>query len=66
MDEKEYQILKAKFFKIFASVPDPLREEIIAVVDKDTYNWYTANAEIEHDTKKAKLILKQLHKIGVI
>ena len=66
MDKKEYENLKAKFLKLHANVPIPLREEIIAAVDKDTYNWYTANAEIEHDTKKAKLILKQLHKIEVI
>lgn len=66
MDQEKYKVLKAKFFKIFANVPQPLREEIIAIVDDDSYTWHTANAEIEHDTENAKKILTQLHKIEVI
>ena len=67
MGTNDYEKLKAKFFKIFAEVPDPLRDEIIAVVDDDTYTWRTANAEIEYgDQKKAGVILKQLKKVGVL
>ncbi len=62
----DYPALKAKFLKTFANVPVPLREEIIAVIAREPFSWYTANAEIEHDTAKAKLILQQLHKIKVI
>ena len=55
---ENYEELKAKFFEVFAKVPDPLRDEIIAVIDDDTYTWRTANAEIEHgDQEKAKSIL---------
>ncbi|MEK6937945.1 MAG: hypothetical protein AABX04_02780 [Nanoarchaeota archaeon] len=62
----KYPELKAKFFKAFANVPVPLREEIIASLDKDTFSWYTANAEIEHDTEKAKKLLNLLYKMGAI
>ena len=58
--------LKRKFFKVFASVPDPLRDEIVVLIGDDSYTWRTANAEIEHNTEKAKMILKQFQKIGVV
>ena len=66
MDDSKYEELRRKFFKVFASVPDPLRNEIVVIVEEDSYTWRTANAEIEHDTEKAKMILRQFQKIGVI
>ena len=66
MDKNEYAKKKAEFFRIFASVPAPLRDEIIAVVDNDTYTWHTANAEMEHNTEHAKRILQQLQKMEII
>ncbi len=66
MTQLNYEILQAKFFKAFANVAVPLREEIIAVINKEPFTWYTANAEIEHNTTRAKHILDQLHKIEVI
>ncbi len=63
---EDYETLKASFFQVFANVPAPLRKEIIAVVEGEPFSWYTANAEIEHNTSKAKQILKQLHQIKVI
>jgi len=66
MDKKEYQLLKAKFLKTVASVPLPLREEIIAVVDDQTVSWNAACGEIKQDTKKAKEILKHLKEIGLL
>ena len=61
-----YETLKASFFKAFANVPAPLREEIIVAITGETFTWYTANAEIEHDTAKAKKIIEQLQKMKVI
>ena len=63
---KEYETLKAGFFKAFANVPAPLREEIIAAISGETFTWYTANAEIGHDTSKARKIIEQLQKMKVI
>ena len=62
----DYKILKAKFLKGYANILSPLRVEIVAVVDNDPFSWAACKAEIEHDTEKAKVILRQLQKIGVL
>ena len=61
-----YEVLKAKFLKLYANIPSPLRVEIVAVVDNDPFSWAACKAEIEHDTEKAQVILRQLQKIGVL
>lgn len=66
MNKKEYEILKAKFLKLVANVPIPLRDEIIAVVDKKTVSWNAAYGEIKKDTDNAKIILGHLKKMGLI
>ena len=62
----DYGVLKAKFLKLYANIPSPLRVEIVAVVDNDSFSWAACKAEIEHDTEKAQVILRQLQKIGVL
>jgi len=66
MDDNEYGELKSKFLQTFANVPQPLRKEIIAVIEEDTFNWHTAKAEITHDTEKAPVILERLKEVGVL
>ena len=66
MDKKEYEVLKAKFLKLMASVPIPLRNEIIAVVDKQPVSWSVAHGENSHDANKAEEILKHLRQIGLL
>jgi len=66
MDKKEYENLKAKFLKLHANVPIPLREEIIAVIDKQTVSWNAAYGEISQDTDNAESILEHLKKIGLL
>jgi len=66
MDKKEYEILKAKFLKLVATVPLPLRGEIIALVDKKTISWDVAYGEIKQDTANAKVILEHLKKLELI
>ncbi len=66
MNKTEYETLKARFIQVFANVPEPLRDEIISVISKEPFTWRTANAEIEHDATKSKVILEQLKKLGVI
>lgn len=63
---EKFAELKAKFIKVFANVPDPLREEIIALINNNPFSWYAAYGEIEHNTKNSEKILLQLKKIGVI
>jgi hypothetical protein len=62
----DYDSLKAKFIKVFANVPEPLREEIVAVIDNHPFSWYTAYGEVEHNTKNADKILLLLKKIKVL
>lgn len=62
----DYEHLKARFLSLYANVPEPLREQIISVVDSETYSWYTAKAEILNNTKISKKILLNLARMKVI
>jgi len=57
---------KAKFLKIYANVPDALREDIIAIIDKKPYNWNTAFFEIANNSNLGQKILKALQELGII
>ena len=57
---------RAKFMKIFANVPEDIRQDIIAVIDKKPYTWNTAFLEIKDKTELGKKILKVLEGIGII
>lgn len=56
----------AKFLRIYANVPDKLRNDIIAVVDKKPYTWNTAYLEVKDNTSLGRKILKTLEEIGVL
>lgn len=62
----DYEHLKAQFLSSYANVPEPLREQIITVVNGETYSWYTAKAEILNNTKIGKIILLNLTRMKVI
>lgn len=66
MNKEEYGFLKAKFLKLFANVPFPLREEIIAIVDNQPFSWSAAYGEVKNDTDKAQVILTHLKQIGLL
>ncbi len=66
MDKEEYEALKAKFLKLFASVPLPLRDEIIALVDNQPISWTAAYGEIKNNTEKTQIILTHLKQIGLL
>lgn len=51
---------KAKFLRIYANVPDKLREDIIVLVEDKTYTWNAAYFEINNNTELSKKILKEL------
>ena len=57
---------KAQFFKIYANLPQAMREEIIAVVESEPYTWQSARIEIEDDTPVGKKILEVLVKLGIM
>ena len=61
----DLEFLRAKFLKSYASVPDKLRGEVVAVVDDKTYSWNGAFVEINGKTKLGDRILKGLKEIGL-
>jgi hypothetical protein len=66
MGSVEYQRLGASFLKTFASVPDALRSQIVAIVDGRPFTWESAFVEVKGGTEKSKKILDYLKKIGAI
>lgn len=57
--------LRSKYLKLYASVPELLREEVIAVVDEKTYSWNAAFVEVKAETPIGDKILRALEKIGL-
>ena len=57
---------RAKFLRIFANIPEDLRNDIIALVDDKTYNWNTAYLEIKDNTTLGKKILKTLEENNIL
>ncbi|MBN2880937.1 hypothetical protein JXM83_02685 [Candidatus Woesearchaeota archaeon] len=66
MGKNTIETLKSQFLRLFANVPVPLRNEIIAIIDKQTFTWLTANLEIRNNGKYSEKILKSLEEIGVL
>lgn len=57
---------KTKFLKIYANLPQPVRTEVVAVVDDEPYTWQAAKLEIEQNTEIGKKILDFLQGINVL
>lgn len=66
MKREEYNRLCAVFIKTFASVPEPLRSEIIIVADGKPYTWESTFIEVKARTEKSKIIIEELKKLGII
>jgi hypothetical protein len=57
---------KAKFIKIFANVPENLRNDILVVVNKKPYTWNTVYLEVKNNTSLGKKLLKILEEIDIL
>ena len=57
---------KEKFLKVFANLPEPEREQVIAIIDNKTYSWNIAFNEISNDTELGKKILKKLENLKLL
>lgn len=57
---------KAKFLRVFANIPESLRADIIAMVDKKPYTWNTAYLEIKNKTSLGGKILKAIEEMGIL
>lgn len=57
----------SKFKKIFANLPDKIRnEDIILVVDKKPYTWNAVFLEVNNKTELGTKMLKKLRTLGII
>lgn len=63
--EMQTEELRTKFIKAYASVPDTLREDVIAVIDNKPYSWNAAYVEINGKTALGDRIIKKLEEIGM-
>ena len=57
---------KEKFLKVFANLPEPEREQVIAIIDNKTYSWNIAYNEISNGTELGKKILKKLEALELL
>jgi len=58
--------LRANFLRVYADIPEDLRNDIVCVVDDKTYTWNTAYIEIKGHTALGKKILKTLEAVGIL
>ena len=57
---------KEKFLKTYANLPEPEKEQIIAIVNGKPYSWNIAYAEIDQDTELGKKILKKIKELKIL
>jgi hypothetical protein len=57
---------KDKFFKVYANLPEPEKEQVIALVDNKPYSWNVAYIEILNNTKLGEKILKKMETLGIL
>jgi len=57
---------RAMFLTAYAKVPEPLRDEIVVVIEGKTYTWNTSYFEIKEKTALSKKILNTLVKMKLI
>lgn len=57
---------KEKFLKAYANLPEPEREQVIAVIGGKTYTWNVAFMEISNGTPLGEKILQKLKDLGIL
>jgi hypothetical protein len=57
---------KESFYKIYANLPLPLRDEIVVVIDGEPMTWRIARIEVDGDTPTSLTILDNLTKMNII
>ena len=56
----------SRFQKVFANVPEKLRDGIVAVIDDKPYTWNAAYVEIKNGTELGRKIYEQLMEMEII
>lgn len=55
-----------KFFSIYANLPIPLRQEIVAVVNNEPMTFKVIKLELENRTEFGYKALEQMIRLGII
>ncbi|MBS3074198.1 hypothetical protein J4447_01955 [Candidatus Pacearchaeota archaeon] len=64
-DSLEEERIKLK--KVFANLPEKIRnEDIILVLDKKPYTWNAVYLEVQNDTNLGKEMLKKLKELNIL
>ena len=58
--------LEQKFLKAYANLPEPEREQVIAIIAGKTYSWNNAYREVEAKTILGEQILAHMHEVGIL
>ena len=58
--------IKSTFLKTYANLPLALRQEIVAVLDREPMTWNAVKLEVENNTKKGAAALKILEELGIL
>ncbi len=61
----DIEIWRARFLRSYASVPQKLREDVIAVIDERTYSWNSAYIEVLAKSPLGDRILQSLADVGM-
>lgn len=65
-EKKSIEFLRSRFFKIFASIPLNLRDEIVAVIDDQPISWAATFIEVKGKTKKGNEILRLMEELKLL
>ena len=57
---------KDNFLKVYANLPPPEREQVIAIIDNKPYSWNVAYNEISSNTKLGEKILKKIEELKIL
>lgn len=63
MDQLE--VLRAKFLRAYANLPEPEMEQVIVIIDKPI-SWNKANNEISEKTALGDKILKKMELLEIL
>ncbi|OGY31149.1 MAG: hypothetical protein A3C02_04165 [Candidatus Andersenbacteria bacterium RIFCSPHIGHO2_02_FULL_45_11] len=62
------EALKGRFLKVYATLPLPVRKEIVAVLDDPIgpISWEVAFIEVDNTTPLSETILQKLEELQII
>ena len=56
----------SRFLRVYANLPERIRNSIVVVIDEKPYTWNVAYLEIVNDSKLGREIYKKLMKMEII